>query len=115
VRKEKKEAERRLRAYRAGRPPLDLTGATAIIVDDGVATGYTMRAALHSCRKKNAGRVIAAAPVIAPDTIPGLKALADEVVCLETPENFGGVGQFYADFSPTTDEKVLSLLSQKKQ
>ena len=108
--KERAEAERRLRVYRGLHPPLTLQNKTAIIVDDGIATGATMRAAIASAKAKGAKRVIVAAPVIAPDTLLKLQREADEVIYLDAPAYFAAVGQFYEKFEQTTDEEVIGLL-----
>lgn len=109
---EKKEAARRLALYRAGRPPLNLTGKTALLVDDGVATGATMRAAIRSARAKGAKKVVAAAPVIAADTLKTLKAEADDCVFLDAPDYFGAVGNSYGNFPQTSDQEVIQILSK---
>ena len=110
ISREQKEAARRLRAYRGSRPPLDLTGETAILVDDGVATGHTMRAAISSCRSKGATNVVVAVPVIAPDTIPLFEREADKLVYLEAPTYFSAVGQFYKEFEQVEDAEVKTAL-----
>jgi putative phosphoribosyl transferase len=107
---ERRELERRERAYRDGRPPLDLSGKTVILVDDGVATGSTMRAAVAAVRRLGPARVVVAVPVGAIDTCAELEQEADAVVCLATPEPFFGVGLWYEDFSQTTDDEVRELL-----
>jgi putative phosphoribosyl transferase len=108
------ELDRRARRFRGGRPPVALAGRTALVVDDGIATGSTARAACQVARAKGAARVVLAAPVGPPDTIDELMATGDidEVVCVETPRRFFAIGQFYADFSQTTDEEVLDLLAR---
>ncbi|SEO37946.1 phosphoribosyltransferase [Nitrosovibrio sp. Nv6] len=110
VAREQKELERRNRHYRQGRPPPDIEGKTIIIIDDGLATGATMRAAIASLRHMGAKRIIAAVPVGAASTCSKVQKEADELVCLFTPEPFYGVGQWYSDFSQTSDEEVLALL-----
>lgn len=109
---ERRELERREHSYREGRPPPDLAGHTVILTDDGLATGATMRAAVRAVRQLHAGRCIVAVPVGAYDTCRELEREADDVVCLATPEPFYGVGQFYRDFSPTTDDEVCRLLKR---
>jgi putative phosphoribosyl transferase len=104
------ELQRREQAYRGGRPPLDLSGLTVILVDDGVATGSTMRAAIRALRQKKPARIVIAVPVAPPATCDQLQLEADELVCLEKPEPFYGVGQFYSDFSQVSDEEVKELL-----
>jgi predicted phosphoribosyltransferase len=108
--REEVELQRRERLYRGAHPALDVRGQTAILVDDGLATGSTMRAALEALRRLEPSRLIAAVPVGAAHACEALKAMADEVVCAAAPENFHAVGQWYADFSQTTDEEVHHLL-----
>jgi putative phosphoribosyl transferase len=108
-----KEIERRRRLYLAGRPPLAVDGRTAILVDDGLATGATMLAALRATRRRNPAAVVAAVPVGPPDTIARLKAEADEVICLHVPYMMGGVGQFYRDFAQVDDATVAALLKER--
>jgi len=109
---EQRELERRERAYRGDRPVPDVIGQTVILIDDGLATGATMRAAIASLRQAAAARVIAAVPVGAMSTCRKIGQEADELVCLHTPEPFYGVGQWYSDFSQTSDEEVLALLAR---
>ena len=106
------ELQRREKAYRAGRPPLELEGKTVIVVDDGVATGSTMLAAISALRQLNAARIIIAAPVIAASSYRGMQHAADEVAAVMVPEHFCAVGQWYEDFSQTTDDEVGELLGQ---
>jgi predicted phosphoribosyltransferase len=108
---ELRELERRERLYRGDRPPPDVRGKTVILVDDGLATGSTMLAAVRALRQQGPARIVVAAPVAAPDTCELLKAYVDEVVCAATPEPFYAVGLWYRDFSQTTDEEVRELLS----
>ena len=108
--RERAELERRARAYRGDRPRLALAGRTVIVVDDGLATGSTARAACQVARAAGADYVVLAVPVAPPDWTARLSADADELVAAETPEPFLAVGQFYADFSPTTDEQVVACL-----
>jgi predicted phosphoribosyltransferase len=110
VREQKTEIARREKLYRNGREPIDCAGRTVILVDDGLATGATMAAAAAAIRRHHPARVIIAAPVAAPSTADGLRAAADELVFVDTPELLFAVGQFYADFTPTTDEEVRDLL-----
>jgi len=110
TRTEEKELERRERAYRGGKPPLDVSGLTVILVDDGVATGATMKAAIRALRQMKPARIVVAVPVAPPSTCNQLRFEADEFVCLETPQPFYGVGQFYVDFSQVSDEEVKELL-----
>jgi predicted phosphoribosyltransferase len=108
---ELRELERRESEYRGRRGPLDLTGKTVIVVDDGLATGASMRAAVKALRQHNVARCVVAVPVAAPDTCADLEHEVDEIVCLSTPRDFRAVGQFYEDFSQTTDAEVCELVS----
>ena len=112
AREEERELLRRELAYREGRDPVPVEGQVAILVDDGLATGSTMRAAVKAVRQRKPSRVVVAVPVGARDTCDELSAIADEVVCVGTPEPFSAVGQWYADFDQTTDEEVRRLLSE---
>lgn len=107
---EKVELERRETHCRRDRPARDLHGRVVILVDDGLATGATMRAAAAALREKGAARIVVAVPVGAPETCRAIEAEVDEVVCVSQPAFFHGVGQFYEDFSQTTDEEVRELL-----
>lgn len=107
---EQAEARRRLSAYRAGRPPRNFSGKVLILVDDGIATGYTMRAALRSARVLGAAQTIVAVPHGAPDTLLALKRGCDEIVALSTPIPYLSVGTYYDDFPQITDEEVVALL-----
>ena len=111
---EQRECERREKDYREGRPALDLRGKTAILVDDGFATGASMRAAVAAARKRGAARIVVAAPVGARATREILEREADEALCLIQPADFFAVGKFYADFSETGDAEVRALLTQAK-
>ena len=113
--RQKSEIGRRLKVYRGNEPYPNLKGRDVIVVDDGIATGSTMKAALASVKNKGARYVIVAIPVGPPSTIEELKQRADRVVCLYTPENFQAIGQFYVDFNQTTDEEVIELLLKNKQ
>jgi len=108
---EMRELDRRERVYREGRPLVLVEGRTVILVDDGLATGSTMRAAVQAVRQLRAARVVVAAPVGAPDTCDVLRRLADDVVCVLTPDRFVAVGAWYRDFSETTDDEVRKLLN----
>lgn len=110
ARAEQAELERREREYRQNHQAVDLAGKTVILVDDGLATGSTMRAAVEAVRRHGPARVIVAAPVGAPSTCADFRAVADEVVCAQTPEPFSAVGLWYQDFSQTTDDEVRDLL-----
>ena len=109
---EQRELERRERLYRADAPPLDLLGRTTILVDDGLATGATMRAAVVAVRQLGAARVVVAIPVGPVETYERFAREADEVVCLMTPEPFWAIGQWYDDFSQVSDQDVRELLAQ---
>ena len=107
---ETRELERQERLFRGERPPLELRGRTAILVDDGLATGATMRAAAAGVRRQGAAKVVVAVPAAATDTCQLLAEEADEVICLTTPEPFHAVGLWYDDFSETSDDEVRELL-----
>jgi putative phosphoribosyl transferase len=111
ARREGEELERRVQRYRRGRPVVDPSGRTVLLIDDGLATGFTARAGIEVMRRRGATRVVLAVPVAPPDTVAELAEVADEVVCLETPARFGSIGAFYADFSQTTDAEVAGLLA----
>jgi putative phosphoribosyl transferase len=111
IRRERAELDRRVARYRGGRPPVPLGGSTAVLVDDGVATGLTEIAAVRAARERGAARVIVAVPVGARDSIRLLRSEADEVVCLLEARRLIGVGRWYDDFSPVSDEEVLELLA----
>jgi putative phosphoribosyl transferase len=112
ARDEQAELERRERTYRQDRPPLDLRDRVVILVDDGLATGSTMRAAVQAVRQQQPSRVVVAVPVAATSTCREFADIADEIVCAETPEPFAAVGQWYDDFLQTSDEEVRALLQQ---
>jgi putative phosphoribosyl transferase len=113
--KETAELERREQIYREGRPPPELRGRIVILVDDGLATGATMRAAIKALRQTGAAKIVVAVPVGPPDTCYELEQLADETICLSTPPFFQAVGQYYDDFSQTSDEDVRELLARGAQ
>jgi putative phosphoribosyl transferase len=106
------EIRRREEAFRGGRPPVPVAGRVAIVVDDGVATGSTAVAALRWARSQKAARVVLAVPVAPPQSVGRLRAEADEVVALETPEPFFAVGEWYRDFAQTTDAEVVEALAR---
>jgi putative phosphoribosyl transferase len=110
--RELRELERRERAFRGDRPPVDVHGKVVLLVDDGIATGATMRAAVSALRAIEPGRVVVAAPVAPPDVCARLESEADELVCLARVEPFGAVGSWYLDFPQVTDGEVRSLLSE---
>ena len=103
--------KKRRALYTPGRPPIDPAGRITMVVDDGLATGATMIAALHAVRVKDPARLICAVPVAAPDSLELIQPYADEVVCLEAPANFYAVGQFYRSFPQVEDEEVVALLA----
>jgi putative phosphoribosyl transferase len=110
--REREELSRQAEFLRAGRPYVPLVDRTAIVVDDGIATGSTARAACLAAQARGAARVVISTPVAARSAVAGLRADADEIVCLETPDYFWAVGQWYADFAQTPDEEVLELLDR---
>lgn len=110
--KEMKELERRERAYRGGRPPLDLERKIVILVDDGIATGSSMRAAVKALRLLHPTRIVIAVPVAPLSTCRHLRPEVDDLVCASTPEFFQAIGQFYENFSQVTDEEVNDLLQK---
>ncbi len=105
------EIARRVNAYRGGRPGIDIHNKTVIIVDDGIATGFTIKAAIKSVRSANPRRLVLAVPVAPADTVQALRETVDELVCLQKPELFYAVGQFYTDFDQTSDSEVIQLLA----
>lgn len=110
--KQLQEIERRRRLYLGERERVAVRGRTVVVVDDGIATGATVRAALKAVRKAGAQRVVLAVPVAPPETIEALRAETDEIVCLSTPEFFGGISMFYADFHQVSDDEVVDLLKR---
>jgi predicted phosphoribosyltransferase len=113
ARREQVELERREELYRGTRAPIGLAGRTVILVDDGLATGSTMRAAVKAVRQQEPARVIVAVPVGAPETCATLAREADDVVCVRTPDPFVAVGLWYRDFTPTSDREVRALLGRE--
>ena len=109
-----KEVNRRESAYRGGRAKIPLAGKTVILVDDGIATGSSVRAALRGVRRQKPKRLVLAVPVAPAETIEALRSEADEIVCLETPEDFFAVGQFYRDFHQVTDDEVEAILQTEQ-
>jgi len=110
--REREELDRRTRRFRGDRPRIPLAGKTVIVVDDGIATGATIRVACMVARAEGAVRVVVAAPVAPASTVAELAGLADQVVCVDTPNHFNAIGQWYRDFSPTSDEEVVQLLQK---
>jgi putative phosphoribosyl transferase len=112
ARRELQELERRERTYRGNRPPPEVRGRTVVLVDDGLATGASMRAAVAALRAQNPARIVVAVPTAAPETCEAFESEVDEIVCAMTPEPFYGVGRWYENFSQTTDEEVRALLEE---
>jgi predicted phosphoribosyltransferase len=110
---EQQELALRERLYRGGRPPLDVRNRTVILVDDGLATGATMHAAIAALRQLHPARIVVAVPTASPETCEEMRAEADDVICAVTPEPFQAVGRWYQDFSQTTDEEVQDLLKRR--
>lgn len=104
------EIDRRRTLYRGGKPVVDVAGRTAIVVDDGIATGVTVRAALRALRRAHPAKIVLAVPVAPAETLPQLADEADEICCLETPADFGAISQFYKSFRQTSDDEVIDLL-----
>ncbi len=111
----REEIERRRKLYLGDRPPVPIAGCTAILVDDGIATGATMRAALRVTRKRGPASLVLAVPVAPSDSIEELRGEADEIVCLEQPRPFFAVGQFYRNFAQLEDREVLDLLARTEK
>jgi predicted phosphoribosyltransferase len=107
------EIERRRTRYLAGHPRVDPAGRDAVVVDDGIATGATARAALHALRRRGAARLVLATPVAPADTLEALRGEADEIVCLFVPAPFFGIGAFYRDFHQLADDEVVDLLAAR--
>jgi putative phosphoribosyl transferase len=112
IAEELKELQRRERLYRRGRPPVDVRGRTVLLIDDGLATGSTMRAAVIALRRREPDRIVVAVPVGAPETCAELRNEADEAICAQTPTPFHAVGLWYGDFTQTTDKEVRRLLER---
>ncbi len=112
---EQQELERRERLYRDDRPAPDVSNRTVILIDDGLATGSTMRAAAQALRQQQPAHIVVAVPVSAPSTCAELGREVDEIICARTPEPFYGVGLWYEDFSQTTDQEVHDLLTRAAQ
>jgi putative phosphoribosyl transferase len=106
------ELERRRRIYCADRPPVEIAGRTAIVVDDGIATGATMRVALRAVRRRGPASVVLAVPVAAPETLASFAGEADEIVCVEVPEGLDAIGHYYEDFHQMSDDEVIDLLAR---
>ena len=113
--RERLELERRERLYRGDRPPLALKGRVVILVDDGLATGSTMRAAAAAVKRQDPQRIVVAVPVAARETCNEFRQEVDEVVCVVTPEPFRAVGLWYEDFTQTSDDEVHALLADAGQ
>jgi putative phosphoribosyl transferase len=114
-RRQLEEIERRRERYLAGRARAPVQGRTAIVIDDGIATGATMEAALRATRRRQPRRLVLAVPVAPPDTIERLRPEVDEAVCLLTPASLGAIGSFYRDFRQLDDEEVIALLERARQ
>jgi len=112
---QQRELAARERVYRGDRPPPEVRGHTVILVDDGLATGATMRAAVAALRRQEPARIVVAAPIAAPETCEELRAVADEVVCTVTPRPLHSVGLWYQDFAQTSDEEVRELLARARR
>ena len=113
--REREEMARQAEAFRAGRPPIDLNGKTAVIVDDGIATGATALAACPIARRLGADRVVVAAPVAPEDARALFEEAADEFAAVAAPRRFGAIGLFYVDFRPTPDREVIDLLARARE
>jgi len=113
--KEKAELDRRERAYRGKRPPIPLAGKTVILVDDGIATGSSMQAAINALRLAKPFRLVIAVPVAPASTCRRLKREVDDLICIEVPESFYAIGEFYEDFSQVADQEVTALLLKSMQ
>jgi putative phosphoribosyl transferase len=114
VQEQVEEIRRREREYRGTRPPLEIRGRTVVVVDDGIATGSSVRAALRALRARQPAKLVLAVPVAAPESLAMLEREADDVICLAAPSWFRAVGQFYRDFGQTTDGEVVDLLERAR-
>lgn len=110
---QKQEAQKRVKLYRAGKPKRSVENKVVILVDDGLATGSTMKAAIHSLRSEGVASIIVAVPVSPPETLDEMQSLAEEVICLSAPPFFQAVGQFYHDFLPTEDDEVIRIMQKQ--
>jgi predicted phosphoribosyltransferase len=115
IKEEREELEEREEIYRGARPGIDPEQKTAILVDDGLATGATMRAAVDALRERNAEKIVVAVPTAPPETCAEFEDRVDETICLITPQPFFGVGGIYQDFSQTTNEEVRNLLEKAQE
>ena len=115
IRAEQEELKRREKIYRGNRPPLEVRGRTVILIDDGIATGSSILAAIHALRRMQPEGIVVGTPVGPPDTVIRLQREVNELVCVEMPESFYGVGQFYVDFSQVSDQEVNELLDRAFQ
>ena len=115
VAEQREEIKRRYMTYRGTEHPPDVKDKTVLVVDDGIATGYTMLAALQSLKNSEAKKIVCAVPVASPRVMRKLEDLADEVAVLSTPSYFGAVGEFYRNFNQVTDEEVMECLAQSKE
>ena len=112
--REELEVSRRENVFRAGLPPIDFAAKTVIVVDDGLATGSTMAAAIAVIRKQQPAKIVLAVPVAPVDTVERFRSLVDELVCLETPEPFMAVGSWYFDFAQVEDDEVVAILERMR-
>jgi putative phosphoribosyl transferase len=113
VRRARLELSDRIRRYRAGEAAVPLHGRTAVLVDDGLATGRSAQAAVGSLRKRGAARVVLAVPVAAPESLAALRSMVDGAVCVRTPDDLGAIGFWYEEFGPTAEHEVLALLAER--
>ncbi len=114
IKLELREIRRRETLYRKGHPAIALSGRTVLVVDDGIATGGSIRAALRGIRRRGASKIVLAVPVAAAETLRSLRVESDEIECLESPESFGAIGEFYRDFNQTSDQEVIGLLDRTR-